>query len=305
MHMLYFSRARVMEKVLFGDNRSLRFLVCATSVVHTFLLFSEEMKMKNIKQILALLFVLTLCAFGLMACDEDDLTESSAEKTTEISKTEPESTSATTPDTKPGSETTDAIHVHTPVTDPAVAATCTTIGMTEGSHCSECGEVIVAQEEIAATGHTEVTIPAVAATCTADGKTEGKHCSVCGKVIIAQTNIPAMGHTYDNNCDTICNSCIATRTVGAHNYGSDNKCTACGVLKPSEGLKFTINDDGVSYSVTGIGDCKDEDVVIPAIYKNLPVTSIGSGAFQNRYWLTSINIPEGVTSIGDYAFELI
>ena len=42
---------------------------------------------------------------------------------------------------------------HVIVTDPAVAATCTTAGKTEGSHCSVCGEVIVAQTTIPATGH--------------------------------------------------------------------------------------------------------------------------------------------------------
>ncbi|MBQ8399986.1 MAG: InlB B-repeat-containing protein [Clostridia bacterium] len=37
---------------------------------------------------------------------------------------------------------------HTPVTDPAVEPTYDTVGKTEGSHCSVCGEVLIAQEEI-------------------------------------------------------------------------------------------------------------------------------------------------------------
>ncbi|MBO7432258.1 MAG: hypothetical protein J6U13_00750, partial [Salinivirgaceae bacterium] len=41
---------------------------------------------------------------------------------------------------------------HTVVVDSAVAATATTDGLTEGSHCSVCGETIVAQEVIPATG---------------------------------------------------------------------------------------------------------------------------------------------------------
>ena len=44
-------------------------------------------------------------------------------------------------------------HTHTIVTDPAVDATCTTPGKTEGSHCSTCEEIIVAQTEIPALGH--------------------------------------------------------------------------------------------------------------------------------------------------------
>lgn len=42
---------------------------------------------------------------------------------------------------------------HTEVTDPAVAATCTAKGKTEGKHCSECSKVLVAQTEVAALGH--------------------------------------------------------------------------------------------------------------------------------------------------------
>ena len=42
---------------------------------------------------------------------------------------------------------------HVFVTDPAVAPTCTTTGLTEGTYCSVCGEVMVYQEEIAELGH--------------------------------------------------------------------------------------------------------------------------------------------------------
>lgn len=83
---------------------------------------------------------------------------------------------------------------HTVVTDPAVAATCTTAGKTAGSHCSVCNKVITAQTTVAAKGHTEVIDKAVAPTCTATGLTEGKHCSVCNTVTTAQTTVPAKGH---------------------------------------------------------------------------------------------------------------
>lgn len=42
---------------------------------------------------------------------------------------------------------------HKAVADPAVAATCTTAGLTEGKHCSVCSAVLVAQSEIPALGH--------------------------------------------------------------------------------------------------------------------------------------------------------
>ena len=72
--------------------------------------------------------------------------------------------------------------------------------------------------------------------------------------------------------------------------------------KASEGLLYDINDDGQSYTVTGIGDCSDTDVVIPSMYNGLPVTGIGERAFAECTSITSIDIPVGVTSIGEYAF---
>jgi hypothetical protein len=42
---------------------------------------------------------------------------------------------------------------HTAVTDPAIAATCTKTGLTEGSHCSICNTVIRKQETTKALGH--------------------------------------------------------------------------------------------------------------------------------------------------------
>ncbi len=84
---------------------------------------------------------------------------------------------------------------HTKVVDKAVAPTCTQTGLSEGSHCSVCDKVLVAQTIVPAKGHTEVVDKAVAPTCTQTGLTEGSHCSVCNKVLVAQTIVPATGHT--------------------------------------------------------------------------------------------------------------
>ena len=121
---------------------------------------------------------------------------------------------------------------HEIVVDEAVAATCETDGLTEGSHCGKCGETIVAQQKINALGHdykwtdvqtvscttdgiregvcshdathtkreiipaahTPVTDQAVAATCLTAGLTEGSHCSVCNAVIVKQEVVNALGH---------------------------------------------------------------------------------------------------------------
>lgn len=54
---------------------------------------------------------------------------------------------------------------HTEVTDEAKTATCTGSGLTEGSHCSVCGEILKAQEVVPAAGH----------------QYENGYCTVCGE----------------------------------------------------------------------------------------------------------------------------
>ena len=71
---------------------------------------------------------------------------------------------------------------HTAVTDAAVAPSCTEPGLTEGSHCSVCDEVIKAQETVPATGH----------------DFENGICKNCNmdEAMTIQSK-----HPYDNSCD--------------------------------------------------------------------------------------------------------
>ncbi len=74
-------------------------------------------------------------------------------------------------------------------------------------------------------------------------------------------------------------------------------------VKYSEGLEFTLNSDGESYSVTGIGTCKDTNLIIPAIYNEKPVIAIGAQAFYKCGSITSVIIPDSVTSINSESFR--
>ena len=69
-------------------------------------------------------------------------------------------------------------------------------------------------------------------------------------------------------------------------------------------IPATVTYEGVSYSVTSIGEgafrsCSS----LTAITIPEGVTSIGAEAFAYCRSLTTITLPEGVTSIGDYAFS--
>ena len=72
----------------------------------------------------------------------------------------------------------------------------------------------------------------------------------------------------------------------------------------SEGLEYTLNADGQSYSVVGIGTCTDTNLVIPSEYNGLPVTDIGcswNGLGGSN--IVSVVIPDSVTYIDDFAFS--
>ncbi len=157
------------------------------------------------------------------------------------------------------------------------AATCTEDGSKE--RVCACGEKQT--ENIAATGHGETEIrDAVAATCGADGYTGDTYCKVCDGKIADGDKIPA---------------------TKEHAF-ADGVCKECGRKEKSEGLKYELNDDGESYSVTDIGTCTDTHVFIPDSYDGKPVTGIGYAAFAYCKDLTDITIGKNITNVEEYAF---
>ena len=191
---------------------------------------------------------------------------------------------------------------HTVVVDSAVPPTCTESGLTEGRHCSICDEVLKTPEYIKPNGHSVVVDKAIASTCTSTGLTEGKHCYICNTVILSQqvTSVIACIES-DWNIEI-----EATKTEDGLKY---TECTMCGKKVSEEtipatgsiGLKYTLNQDGKSYSVEK-GTCTDTEIVILSVYNGKPITRIADKAFYDCTTLKSVTIPDTVTSIGDNAF---
>lgn len=87
---------------------------------------------------------------------------------------------------------------HTQVTDPALDATCTEAGLSQGTHCSACGQILARQQSIPAAGHDWQ-----AAGCTAP-----KTCRACG--VQEGSMLP---HSYTDDWDASCEACGHVREL--------------------------------------------------------------------------------------------
>ncbi len=130
--------------------------------------------------------------------------------------------------------------------------------------------------------------------------------------------IPALEHDYqrsdslDSDCRkqgydtytcTVCHgSYTEDRPFASHTY-ADGYCTVCGEPQASEGLTYSLNADGASYTVTGMGTCTDTVVVIPARYQAYPVTRIGDRAFKDQTAVTAFGLPTSLREIDELAFS--
>ena len=81
------------------------------------------------------------------------------------------------------------------IIDDALDATCEKYGLTEGSHCADCGKIIVPQEIIQPLGHNYVFLDAVESSCIEEGKTIGLSCSRCHATLIEQECVQKKDHT--------------------------------------------------------------------------------------------------------------
>ena len=109
---------------------------------------------------------------------------------------------------------------HDVIIDEAVSATCTEMGLTEGAHCSKCGEVLLAQTEVPATGHNHV--PAVTEpTCTEKGYTT--YTCHCGDEYVAD-EVVAIGHSP---AEAVVENNVAPTCTATGSYDNVVYCSVC------------------------------------------------------------------------------
>lgn len=77
-----------------------------------------------------------------------------------------------------------------------------------------------------------------------------------------------------------------------HNY-VDGTCSVCGRVQMAgaESLQYALSADQKAYHVVGVGTEQNKNLVIPASYRDLPVTEIADEAFFGCTWLKSVVIP--------------
>ena len=162
--------------------------------------------------------------------------------------------------TPPSAECT---HTDTEVIDPAVAATCTQTGLSEGMHCSKCNEILLAQKTTPMLPHNYVS----------------GACSVCGKAAPV-----ANQYAYTVNADG--RSCTITGIAS----GTETKISI-----PARIGTYNVTAIGNS----AFSGCTH----LTSVTINSGITSIGSRAFYGCTDLTEATIPASVTRIGTNVFQ--
>ena len=160
----------------------------------------------------------------------------------------------------------DGKHTHTEEIIPAVPASCTEAGLTEGKKCSECNEILVAQTKVDALGHSF---------------DSNFSCSVCGYVDETKYSV-GLSFELDE----------ATNTYTVAGKGD---CNDTEIIIPPfyEGLPVAaIGDSAFKYneSITS--------VVLPD-----SISIINDNAFSDCKNLTSLTLGRGTLSVGQYAFS--
>lgn len=219
------------------------------------------------------------------------------------------------------------IHNCNAVIDPAVAPTYEATGLTEGSHCSVCGKVIVAQE----------VVPKLLDESFNNDQENNNYydekeytdiekqklvdeSATTDKKVISPINVPDNNSSIDKQVSKENDNNIETGSKGS----TDSKPSTTNTVSNEQSNNDTSNDDesddefvigNISYEIisgnrvmiTSIENHKVQSVNVPdtVIYnkKKYKVVCIFDEAFMNCSSLKKIEIGKNVEEIGDSAFK--
>lgn len=215
-------------------------------------------------------------------------------------------------------------HVHSLEYHAKVEPTCTTDGNIEYWSCSGCGKnfadedgkTVVSSTILKASGHSLSYQNRVEPTCTTNGNIEHFSCSNCGKAFLdenAETEISDIvipsshkpNNVLDYNNDYhwyVCEACNEKVDVTVHSFNTVGICE-CGHKRNPEELDYVLSDDKSYYILAGIGRSTDNRLYVADSVNGKPVKEIKAEAFKNNATISSVYIPDSVTTIGDDAFR--
>ncbi len=206
---------------------------------------------------------------------------------------------------------------HKVVVDLGYAPTCYTEGLSEGSHCEHCGEVIVEQETLQSTGHLwGKSVYVKKPTCESEGTTRIT-CEICKAV--RENNVSKLEHniTYKEytapTCTVggligagYCEWCqknvfteVVLSPVG-HNY-IDGECIRCLEKESEDGMTFKLVNG--EYYLADVGMVTTNNIVIPTMYNNSYVVGILEGALEKALYVNTICLSKYIHTIEDGAFS--
>ena len=89
---------------------------------------------------------------------------------------------------------------------------------------------------------------------------------------------------------------------GDGTYTVTGNVTISYVVEAINRFNFTLIDNGTAYSVSAINKSISGDVIIPAEYNGKPVTTIAANGFKDCTSITSVTLPESITTIENMSF---